>query len=64
VKPVDAPKTIRPGARALSEARPLAATGAMRFDGISTPAQSLILEVFMAAAPMATNTSAFSSSVS
>jgi 5,10-methylenetetrahydromethanopterin reductase len=59
-EPADSP-------RARAQAGPyaaLAATGAIRFDGIKTPAQSLILEVFMAAAPMATNTSAFSSCVS
>ena len=40
VLPVETPKSIRPGARALTEARALAATGAMRFDGISTPVPS------------------------
>ena len=64
VKPVEMPKSIRPGASALSEARALAATGAMRLVGISTPVPSLILEVTMAAAPMATNTSAFKRCVS
>src|SRR6266480_1514959 len=37
VKPVPTPKSIRPGASLLSEAKALAATGAIRFDGMSTP---------------------------
>jgi hypothetical protein len=64
VKPVEMPKSTRPGARALSDASALAATGAMRFDGISTPVARRIRDVFTAAAPMATNMSALSSCVS
>ena len=55
---------MRPGASAFSDASAQAATGAIRFDGISTPVQSLMREVCIAAAAMATNTSAFRSSVS
>jgi len=54
----------RPGARALSEARPFAATGTIRFDGISTPVPSRIRSVFTAAAPIATKMSALSTCVS
>jgi hypothetical protein len=64
VKPVEMPKSIRPGASALRLARPLAVTGAMRFDGISTPVPRRIRDVFIAAAASATNTSAFRSCVS
>ena len=64
VKPVETPKSIRPGARALRLASPLAATGAMRFDGMSTPVPRRIVAVCMAAAAIATNTSALSSCVS
>ena len=60
VKPVETPKSTRPGASAFSEASALAATGAMRLDGISTPVARRIREVCTAAAPMATNTSALS----
>ena len=42
VKPVLMPNTMRPGASLFSEAKALAATGAMRLDGISTPVPSLI----------------------
>ena len=38
----------------------MAATGAMRLDGISTPVPSFIRVVFIAAAAMATNGSALS----
>ncbi len=64
VKPVPTPKWIRPGASALSEASALAVTGAMRLDGISTPVHSLMRDVCIAAAPMATNMSALRSWVS
>ena len=64
VKPVEIPKSMRPGASAFSDASALAATGAMRFEGISTPVARRILEVCTAAAPMATNTSALSNCVS
>src|SRR5690349_21092995 len=37
VKPVPMPKSMRPGASWFSVASALAATGAMRFDGTSTP---------------------------
>ena len=37
VKPVEMPKSMRPGASAFRLARALAVTGAMRFEGISTP---------------------------
>ena len=53
-----------PGASALSDMRALAATGAMRFEGISTPVPRRILDVVTAAAPMATKISAFSNCVS
>ncbi len=64
VKPVEMPKSIRPGASAFRLASPLAATGAMRFDGISTPVPRRIFDVCMAAAAIETNTSALSSCVS
>ena len=64
VKPVETPKSIRPGASAFRLASPLAATGAMRFDGIITPVARRIVEVCMAAAAMATNSSALRSCVS
>ena len=64
VKPVEIPNSMRPGASALSEPSALAATGAMRFDGISTPVASRIFLVCIAAAAMATNTSALRSCVS
>src|SRR5215813_15267868 len=51
VKPVETPKSIRPGASALSDISALAATGALRFEGISTPVPRRILDV-SAAAPM------------
>ena len=60
VKPVEMPKSMRPGASAFSEARALAATGAMRLEGMSTPVARRIFEVCTAAAPMATNMSALS----
>ena len=60
VKPVLMPKSIRPGASLFSEASALAATGAMRLDGISTPVPSLIRAVFIAAAAIATKGSALS----
>ncbi len=60
VKPVPMPKSIRPGASPLSEAKALAATGAIRFDGIRTPVPRRILVVFIAAAAIATNGSALS----
>ena len=55
---------MRPGASWFSEAKALAATGAMRLDGISTPVPSLMRVVFIAAAAMATNGSALSICVS
>ena len=60
VYPVEMPKSIRPGANAFIEASALAATGAIRLVGISTPVPSLILVVTIADAAMATNTSALS----
>ena len=50
VKPVEMPKSMRPGASALRLASALAVTGAMRFDGISTPVPRRIVEVCTAAA--------------
>ena len=64
VNPVEIPKSTRPGASALSEASALAATGAMRLDGIRTPVPSRIRAVCTAAAPIATNMSALSICVS
>jgi hypothetical protein len=64
VKPVPTAKSMRPGASAFSVASALAATGAIRFDGISTPVPRRIFEVCIAAAPMAANSSAFRSWVS
>ena len=64
VKPVEIPKSMRPGASAFSDANALAATGAMRLEGISTPVPSRIFDVCTAVAPMATNTSALSICVS
>ena len=64
VKPVEMPKSIRPGASAFRDASALAATGAMRLDGISTPVARRIVDVWSAAAAIATNTSAFRSCVS
>ena len=64
VKPVEMPKSIRPGASALRVASPLAATGAMRFDGISTPVPRRIFVVCMAAAAIEAKSSAFRSCVS
>ena len=61
MKPVATPNRMRPGASLLSEASALAATGAMRFDGISIPVPSLIFFVASAAAVMATNRSALMS---
>ena len=58
------PKSIRPGARAFTEASAFAATGAIRLEGIRTPVPSLILDVTIAAAAIATNTSAFNMWVS
>ena len=52
------PKTMRPGASLFNDAKAFAATGAMRFDGISTPVPSLMRVVFIAAAAIATNGSA------
>ncbi len=60
VKPVLTPNTMRPGASLFSEAKAVAATGAIRLDGISTPVPSLMRVVFIAAAAMATNGSALS----
>ena len=51
---------MRPGASAFSDASALAATGAMRFEGIRTPVASRIFDVCTAAAPIATNMSALS----
>ena len=64
VKPVETPKSIRPGASAFSEASALAATGAIRLDGMSTPVANRMREVCTAQAPMATNMSALSICVS
>jgi hypothetical protein len=64
VKPVPMPMSMRPGASLLSEAKALAATGAMRLDGISTPVPRRMREVLIAAAPMATKQSALSICVS
>ena len=61
VNPVATPKSIRPGASLLSEARALAVTGAIRLDGIKTPVPSRIRSVCTAAAAMTTNRSAFRS---
>ncbi len=60
VNPVPTPKSIRPGANLLSDAKALAATGAMRLDGISTPVPSRIRVVFTAVAAIATKGSALS----
>jgi hypothetical protein len=64
VKPVPIPKSIRPGANLFSEAKALAVTGAIRFDGTSTQVPSRILRVLIAAAAIATNGSALSICVS
>jgi len=64
VKPVPTPKSIRPGANLLSEAKAFAVTGAIRFDGIKTPVPRRILVVLIAAAAIATNGSALSICVS
>ena len=64
VKPVETPKSIRPGASAFKLASPLAVTGAMRFEGINTPLPRRIVLVCTAAAAMATNSSALRSWVS
>jgi hypothetical protein len=64
VKPVEMPKSIRPGASALSVASPLAATGAMRLDGISTPVPRRIFVVCMAAAAIEAKSSELRSCVS
>jgi len=61
VKPVPTPKSIRPGASLLSVARPLAATGEIRLEGMSTPVPSLIRLVARAARAMQTKTSGLSS---
>jgi len=61
---VETPNTIRPGANAFNVASAFAATGAILFDGINTPAHNLIREVFTAAAPNATKTSALRRCVS
>ena len=61
VNPVETPKWMRPGASALSEARALAVTGAMRLEGIRTPVPNRMRDVCIAAAAIATNTSAFRS---
>ena len=53
--PVPTPKSIRPGAMALSVANALAVTAAMRLEGTSTPVPRRMRLVFIAAAPMATN---------
>ena len=53
-----------PGASALMVARPEAVTGAMRFDGMTTPVHSLIFDVTIAEAPIAANISALSNCVS
>jgi hypothetical protein len=60
VKPVPTPKSMRPGASWFNEANALAVTGAMRFDGTSTPVPSRMRLVLTAAAPMATKQSALS----
>ena len=58
VKPVPTPKSIRPGASWLRLAKAPAATGAMRLLGTRTPVPSRIRLVCIAAAAMATKTSA------
>ena len=64
VKPVEMPKSMRPGASAFRLASALAVTGAMRFDGISTPVARRIVDVCTAAAAIETNSSALRSCVS
>ena len=64
VKPVPIPSAIRPGASLLSEARPFAATGAMRLVGTSTPGPIVMRRVLAAASAIATKTSAHRSCVS
>ena len=64
VKPVPTPKSMRPGASWFSVASALAATGAMRLDGTSTPVPRRIFFVCTAAAPIATKQSALSICVS
>ena len=64
VKPVPTPKSMRPGASLFSVASALAVTGAMRFDGTSTPVPSRMRLVLTAAAPIATKQSALSICVS
>jgi hypothetical protein len=61
---LEMPQSMRPGASAFREASALAATGAMRLEGISTPVARRMREVCTAAAPMATNMSALSICVS
>ena len=48
------------GRQLVERASALAVTGAMRFDGTSTPVPSRMREVCIAAAPMATKQSALS----
>ncbi len=55
---------MRPGAKRFSDASALAATGAMRLEGASTPVPRTIFAVCAAASVIATNTSAQSICVS
>ena len=64
MKPVPTPKSIRPGASAFNDANAAAATGAMRFDGTSTPVPRRMRDVCIAAAAIATKQSAQSICVS
>ena len=64
VNPVPTPSSIRPGASRLSDATAFAVTGAMRFEGTSTPLPRWIRDVLAAASARPTNTSAHSICVS
>ena len=64
VNPVPTPKSTRPGASLPSVARPLAAAGAMRLVGTSTPVPSRMRLVLVAARAIETKTSAQSICVS
>ena len=64
VNPVPTPKSTRPGASFPSVARPLAAAGAMRLVGTSTPVPSRMRLVLVAARAIETKTSAQSICVS
>ncbi len=58
VNPVPTPNAIRPGASLSRVAKPLAAAGAMRLVGTSTPVASWMRLVRTAASAMETKTSA------